>query len=288
MRLADHYNAGIISVDSALVYRGMNIGTAKPDNETLSAHPHALIDILSPLESYSVAEFLRDVAVEIARVQSEGRLPLLVGGTMLYFNALTKGLSSLPAADADVREKLEETRRREGLPALYSQLCQLDPESAGRIDANDPQRIVRALEVYALTNRTLSEHYADSKQGGGRYSSCTLSLWTDRAELHKRIERRFGLMCDAGFIEEVESLRRQYPDLDLSYPSMRCVGYRQMWQYLDGECSRKELSDKGIAATRQLAKRQITWMRKMDDLHKLEVGNDLESAAIACVDNFLS
>lgn len=252
----------IISVDSALVYRGMDIGTAKPDAETLRRAPHALIDIRDPCESYSAAEFREDALAEMAAITGRGRVPLLAGGTMLYFRALSRGLATLPSADAELRSRLESQGRAEGWPAMHARLAARDPEIAARIHPNDPQRIQRALEVIELTGRKMSE--LQDEQGDAdlpyrvlRIIACPRS----RAVLHRRIEERFRQMLETGFLDEMGALRAR-GDLNRDMPSMRCVGYRQAWSFLEGEIDREEMCRKAIAATRQLAKRQITWLRQ--------------------------
>lgn len=260
MALYDKYPIDIISVDSALIYRGMDIGSAKPTKEEQLKYPHKLIDICDPAESYSAANFRHDAIVEIEKSLSNGRTPLLVGGTMLYFKALIEGLSPLPAANSDIRDQIEEKANRLGWQAIHEELKKVDPISAQRIHPNDPQRLNRALEVYLITGKSLTEL---TKESGDALSYDIMQLAImpeDRAELHQRIEQRFLQMLDQGFEDEVKKLM-QRPDLHLNLPSIRCVGYRQMWEYLNGDTSYDEMVFKGICATRQLAKRQITWLR---------------------------
>lgn len=260
MALYDKYPIDIISVDSALIYRGMDIGSAKPTKEEQLKYPHKLIDICDPAESYSAANFRHDAIVEIEKSLSNGRTPLLVGGTMLYFKALIEGLSPLPAANSDIRDQIEEKADRLGWQAIHEELKKVDPISAQRIHPNDPQRLNRALEVYLITGKSLTEL---TKESGDvlPYDIMQLAIMPeDRAELHQRIEQRFLQMLDQGFEDEVKKLM-QRPDLHLNLPSIRCVGYRQMWEYLNGDTSYDEMVFKGICATRQLAKRQITWLR---------------------------
>jgi tRNA dimethylallyltransferase len=270
----------LISVDSALVYRGMNIGTAKPSVELLREFPHRLIDIRDPAQSYSAAEFVTGALAAMAQSAAAGRIPLLVGGTMLYFKALSEGLADMPAADATVRAELDAQAQAEGLATLHRQLAEVDPESAARIHPNDPQRLVRALEVYRVSGVSMTEHRArqrSQKAGAGTpdagvlpYTVAQLSIApAQRHVLHQRIEQRFVEMVEQGFVEEVESLRRR-GDLFPELPSMRAVGYRQVWSYLDGVCSREEMVQRGIIATRQLAKRQLTWLRGWEGVHWLE------------------
>lgn len=260
MALYDKYPIDIISVDSALIYQGMDIGSAKPTKEEQLKYPHKLIDICDPAESYSAANFRHDAIVEIEKSLSNGRTPLLVGGTMLYFKALIEGLSPLPAANSDIRDQIEEKANRLGWQAIHEELKKVDPVSAQRIHPNDPQRLNRALEVYLITGKSLTEL---TKESGDAlpYDIMQLAIMPeDRAELHQRIEQRFLQMLDQGFEDEVKKLM-QRPDLHLNLPSIRCVGYRQMWEYLNGDTSYDEMVFKGICATRQLAKRQITWLR---------------------------
>jgi len=260
----------IVSVDSALVYRDMDIGTAKPDAETLKQAPHHLIDLIPPTESYSAAQFRRDALRLMAEIVGRGRIPLLVGGTMLYFKALSQGLSDLPEADAELRAELDEKAARLGWPALHADLAQLDPATAARLNPADAQRIQRALEVCMLTGRPMSELLGRAAPPELPCRPIKLSLEpSDRAVLHRRIAERFDAMLAGGLIEEVRGLRQRYA-LDLSLPSMRCVGYRQAWQYLDGEFDLPALREKGIAATRQLAKRQLTWLRAMGDVRRFD------------------
>ena len=258
----------IISVDSALVYRGMDIGTAKPTPAELAAAPHHLIDILDPSESYSVMQFREDALRLVAEISGRGALPLLVGGTMLYFKALRDGLDELPRADAALRAELDRDAALLGMPAMHARLAELDPPTAARLKPNDSQRIQRALEIIRLTGQPMSELLARAAPAKLPFRLLPIALEpSDRAVLHQRIAARFDAMLDAGnggLLEEVRRLRAR-GDLHLGLPSMRCVGYRQAWEYLDGAIDRAALRDKGIAATRQLAKRQLTWLRSMPD-----------------------
>ncbi|WP_340680708.1 tRNA (adenosine(37)-N6)-dimethylallyltransferase MiaA [Paraglaciecola sp.] len=259
----------IISVDSALIYKGMDIGTAKPTAQELALAPHRLINILDPAQSYSVAEFRRDAIKAMAHISSKGRIPLLVGGTMMYFKALIDGLSPLPESDPAVRARIELLAQQLGWQHLHEQLAVIDPQSALRIHPNDPQRLLRALEVYELTNKSMTELMA-TKSAPLPYEVSQFSITpADRKVLHQRIAERFQLMLDAGFVQEVEELRQRV-DLNLNLPSMRCVGYRQIWQYLDGDFAFDEMREKGIAATRQLAKRQLTWLRSWGKIFSLD------------------
>ena len=260
MELYDKYPIDIISVDSALIYRGMDIGSAKPTKQEQQKYPHKLIDICDPAESYSAANFRHDAIEEIEKSLSNGRTPLLVGGTMLYFKALIDGLSPLPAADSDIRQQIEEKANKLGWQAIHEELKKVDPVSAQRIHPNDPQRLNRALEVYLISGKSLTELTQESGEALP-YDIIQLAIMPeDRAELHQRIEQRFLQMLDQGFEEEVKTLM-QRSDLHTNLPSIRCVGYRQMWEYLNGDTSYDEMVFKGICATRQLAKRQITWLR---------------------------
>lgn len=256
----------IISVDSALVYRGMDIGTAKPSAAELSTVPHHLIDIRDPLQAYSAAEFVRDATELIHAIHARGRHPLLVGGTMLYFKALFDGLDDMPKADAQVRAAIEAEAQARGWPALHAELAQVDPPTAARLAPGDSQRIQRALEVYRLTGRPLSSFHTTKNAAGSTDAARSTTLISlepqDRAWLHARIAQRFDAMLATGFLDEVRALRAR-GDLHPDLPSMRCVGYRQAWEALDGVFPLNELRERGIYATRQLAKRQITWLRSM-------------------------
>ncbi|MEO5671092.1 MAG: tRNA (adenosine(37)-N6)-dimethylallyltransferase MiaA [Ramlibacter sp.] len=265
LAIALAHNAEIISVDSALVYRGMDIGTAKPSAAERAVAPHHLIDIRDPLQAYSAAEFAADASRLIGEINARGKLALLVGGTMLYFKALFDGLDAMPPADAQVRTELEARAAREGWPAMQAELARVDPRTAARLSPNDAQRIQRALEVFRVSGQPLSDfHAARHSVSAGPWKDVPLfSLEpADRGWLHERIAQRFDAMLDGGFLEEVKALRAR-GDLDADLPSMRCVGYRQAWELLDAGAPIAELRDKGIFATRQLAKRQLTWLRGM-------------------------
>ena len=270
----------LISVDSALVYRGMDIGTAKPSHDILAKHPHQLIDILDPAESYSAADFRADALKAMAEITARGNIPLLVGGTMLYYKALIDGLADMPAADPEVRAQLEEEAQRLGWQALHDQLAAIDPESAARIHPNDPQRLTRALEVYRVSGLSMTAHRQKQSEQSTKaaasgasqlpYTVAHLAIApAQRQVLHERIAQRFGQMLEQGFIDEVLALRNR-SDLHAGLPSIRAVGYRQVWDYLDGKLSQAEMKERGIIATRQLAKRQFTWLRGWDDLHWLD------------------
>ena len=274
VELVQRFPFEIISVDSALVYRDMDIGTAKPDAATLAVAPHHLIDIIEPTAAYSAAQFRNDALKLMEEITSRGKVPLLVGGTMLYFKALQGGLSNLPEADVVIRSRLEEEARDRGWPAMHARLAQVDAETAARLEKTDAQRIQRALEVWEIVGQPMSALYKQSAGTAFPYHLLKLALVpSDRAVLHQRIAMRFQTMLERGLVEEVHSLRTQYPVLTADMPSMRCVGYRQTWQYLDAEFNLPELLEKGIAATRQLAKRQLTWLRGMDDTVELDCLN---------------
>nr|WP_315479928.1 tRNA (adenosine(37)-N6)-dimethylallyltransferase MiaA [uncultured Rhodoferax sp.] len=270
LAIAERHPCEIISVDSALVFRGMDIGTAKPSAAELAAVPHHLIDIRDPLNAYSAAEFVRDAQALITDISVRGKLPLLVGGTMLYFKALFDGLDDMPAANPEVRAALDAEATEKGWPALHAELALVDPITAARLAPADSQRIQRALEVYRISGLPLSHFHAanaaiktEAACADSTRARALISLEpTDRAWLHGRIAQRFDTMLAQGFLDEVHTLRAR-GDLHLDLPSVRCVGYRQAWEALDGLWPMAELRDKGIFATRQLAKRQITWLRSM-------------------------
>ena len=268
IKLAKALSAEIISVDSALVYRGLNIGTAKPDIQERDGIVHHLIDIRNPWESYSAAEFAADASRLITEIQSRGSTPLLVGGTMLYFNALEHGIAELPAADAAIREEIAAEADRLGWAALHQELSGIDPVSAKRIHPNDPQRLQRALEVYRITGKPLSELHAQTRSSLLESPIKIALLPESRAWLHERIERRLVMMQQAGFLEEVRMLSRDNR-IHAGLPSMRSVGYRQALAYLEGDTSDDDWMPKAVAATRQLAKRQFTWIRSMESLTRL-------------------
>ncbi|MDX1536783.1 tRNA (adenosine(37)-N6)-dimethylallyltransferase MiaA [Arsukibacterium sp.] len=269
IELLQHLPAELISVDSALVYRGMDIGTAKPSREELLQAPHHLLDMLEPWQSYSAADFRDDALRLISDIQQRGKIPILVGGTMLYFKALLDGISPLPPADSAIRATLEAEAAAIGWPAMHRQLQQIDPVAAERIHPNDPQRINRALEVYRLSGKTMTELTAQKGEPFPYKVHQFAIAPTDRALLHTRIAERFQQMLANGFEQEVAGLKSQ-PQLHPDLPSMRCVGYRQVWQYLDGEFSYDDMVAKGIAATRQLAKRQLTWLRGWPEVNWLK------------------
>jgi tRNA dimethylallyltransferase len=263
VELAQSYPIEIVSMDSALVYRDMDIGTAKPDAETLRLVPHHLVDLIDPTQRYSAAQFRQDALTEIEAIHSRGKLPLLVGGTMLYFKALVEGLDDLPQADENLRAQIAREAREQGWPALHAELSQHDPLAASRIEPADAQRIQRALEVIRVTGRPISSFWQEDKHARLAYRFHALALIpSDRARLHKRIEVRFDQMLEQGLVAELIALREKY-SLTSALPSMRCVGYRQAWGYLEGEFDAREMRNRGVYATRQLAKRQLTWLRGM-------------------------
>lgn len=283
MRVADQIDSQLISVDSAMIYRHMNIGTAKPSFDELNQYPHDLVDIIDPTEKYSVARFIDDAKLAIDNAVKQNKLPVLVGGTMLYFKSLIEGLSDIPEADFEERQRIENEAEKLGWPAMHAELARLDSAAAARIDPNHSQRICRALEICRSSGLTMTELLERPSSKGYTpldhdYQLCQIGLEPmNRLQLHERINIRFEQMLDSGFIEEVEQLKDKY-SLTLEHASMRCVGYRQVWQYLDGEFGREELVERGQAATRQLAKRQLTWLRKWQNLNRFSVdyssGND--------------
>ena len=286
--LAERGPFDIVSVDSALVFRHLDIGTGKPSPEMLARAPHRLVDIRDPHERYSAGEFRDDALSAIADIRASGRVPLLAGGTGLYFRALEQGLAVLPAADPEVRAGIEREAARTGWPAMHARLAAIDPASARRIHANDPQRIERALEVHALTGRPMSELLARGRRGGldGPVYRIVVEP-ADRSALHRDIATRFEGMLDAGVIDEVRELRRRWP-LTQRSASMRLVGYRQVWAHLEGECSRAEMTERAIAATRQLARRQLTWLRADRIAVRVDChAPDAAQRVAACVEPFV-
>lgn len=282
MALAEQLPVELVTVDSAQVYRTMDIGTAKPSAAEQAQVRHHLLDLVDPLEAYSAARFVTDALAAIADIRRRGKHPVLVGGTMLYYRALLQGLSQLPESDPLVRAELEARAAREGWAALHAELAAVDAPAAARIHPNDPQRLLRALEVYQLSGQPLS-----SLQNGGQpaYAGPVHAVAVapaDRAVLHQRIDQRFRAMLDAGLIDEVAALRAR-GDLHLGLPSMRCVGYRQVWEYLDGHYDRMGLVERGVAATRQLAKRQLTWLRSWPAIDWVEAGDSGQIARLAAL-----
>jgi len=285
VELASEWPVEIISVDSALVYRGMDIGTGKPDPVTLARVPHHLVDILDPSEPYSAGQFVRDAVRLMEDIRGRGKVPLLVGGTMLYFRALTRGMATLPEADPEVRTLIEEEARERGWPALHSELARIDPEAAARILANDSQRIQRALEVYRLTGEPLS-HWQRQTRPPVPDMVFHRIAWgpADRQQLYDRIERRFHAMMAAGFLAEVGKLFARN-DLDPELPALRSVGYRQLWAHLAGKATLEEAVREGILATRHLARRQLIWLRKETDIEWMD---SLDSDVSARIKQFMA
>jgi len=272
MALAEVLPMEIVSVDSALIYRQLDIGSAKPTEDEIVKVPHHLINTHNPDESYSASEFVEDVHRLVKEIFARGNLPVLVGGTMMYFNALQQGLNDLPAADERVRERLQ-LQWKDNPQALHERLSEVDPESAARIHPNDPQRVMRALEVYEISGKTLTEHRAEQKNTLSEFSLVKIGLLTeDRKALHEQIGKRFDQMLEEGFLEEVKALYAQ-PNLHGEMNAMRSVGYRQAWEYLDGVWDYETFVEKGKTATRQLAKRQFTWLRKEPELIKIDPFN---------------
>lgn len=286
LKIAETLPVEIISLDSALVYRDMDIGTAKPTAAELAAVPHHLINIISPLEAYSAAQFVADCVRLVDEIHARGRLPLIVGGTMMYFHALTEGLNDLPEADATIRAQLQADKAAHGLAHLYQRLEAIDPDTAGRLKAGDSQRIERALEVFMLTGKPLSQHFSEKQSHTPPLDLCTIALIPEnRALLHTQIGKRFEQMLAQGFLDEMHTLKSRYPELTADMTSMRCVGYRQAWDYLDGLTDYDTFVEKGIIATRQLAKRQLTWLRKIPFAHAIDPygGDDYVQTALDLV-----
>lgn len=288
VELVQQLKCEIISVDSAQVYRDMNIGTAKPDAEILAAAPHHLIDLISPDETYSAARFRDDALTLMREITERGNIPLLVGGTMMYFKTLTEGLSELPEADPLIRMIIDTMAEEKGWPGVHRELARVDPEIAAKLAPNDAQRIQRALEVYYITDRTMSELQKKPKYVYFPYAPLKIALLpSDRAILHQRIADRFESMLELGLISELRSLRKSY-SLEATMPSMRCVGYRQAWDYLDEKISLSQLREQGIAATRQLAKRQLTWLRATTDIVEFDcLAEDLHAQVLTYMQEYL-
>lgn len=277
MHLADRFPVELISIDSAQVFRDMNVGTAKPDAATLARYPHRLIDIISPEESYSAARFRLDALQAMAEITAAGKIPLLVGGTLLYVRTLLEGIADLPQADPSLRSQIDAEAFRHGWPAIHAKLAQLDPSTAARLHPTDSQRLQRAMEICLLSGRPMSELLAASEAQRPAYDFLSIGLLpSERSALHERIAQRFDAMLTDGLDEEVRQLRQKYR-LHLNLPSMRCVGYRQAWEAQEGIIPARELRDRGIFATRQLAKRQITWLT-----------NSIESEVFDCLDTQLT
>ena len=290
IELRKHLPVDLISVDSAQIYRQLDIGSAKPDAMTLADHPHRLIDIRDPAEAYSVAEFLNDARLQMAEISATGRIPLLVGGSMLYFKILLEGLSDLPKADQSVRDEIQRRADEFGWPSLYDELQQIDPQTAKKLHPNHSQRIQRALEVYQLTGMSMSALQAAVTNNGvlDHYKVAQFSLvFNDRALLHRRIEQRFEKMMTGGLLAEVNDLHMR-DDLHPDLPSMRAAGYQQIWQHLEGHCSLEVAVEKSIIASRQLAKRQITWLRNWPEANEIcvdtiETNTSTENSCNECL-----
>lgn len=285
MQLYDQLPCEIVSVDSAMIYRGMDIGTAKPDSATLARYPHKLIDLCDPAEAYSAAEFRRDALAQIDEIRSAGKIPLLTGGTMMYFHALKNGLATLPEANPVVREQILKKAELEGWESIHCRLADVDPESAARLNKNDSQRLQRALEVYEITGRPMSELWAEQKSQQPDFSIVPMAVMPkERTMLHERIEKRFDIMLEQGFVDEVRGLWER-GDLTLQMPSVRCVGYRQVWEHFAGTWDFETMKFKGVVATRQLAKRQVTWLRSWENLAWMDTHDPkLLSNALKLVD----
>lgn len=287
MAIRQHLPVELISVDSAMVYRGMDIGTAKPSAAEQDLHPHRMIDICDPAEPFSVADFVRQAHLHVEEITGLGRIPLLVGGTMLYFRSLLDGLAEIPVISPEIRKSIEKRGKEEGWPSLHAALKRADPETAATIHPNHSRRIQRALEVYEATGRTISDYRKAQPLQGGEYPSLKeryrvvqiALLPENRQKLHESIASRFQAMLEAGFQDEVRQLFNR-GDLNVDMPSIRAVGYQQMWRYLSGDFEYGDMVEKGVAATRQLAKRQFTWLRKWDELYTLSVDKGAESVKI--------
>lgn len=279
--LYDHLDCELISVDSALVYRGMDIGSAKPSADEQARYPHHLIDIRDPSEPYSAADFREDALALMQDITARGKIPVLVGGTMLYFKFLMEGSADLPNADEKIRAHIEQLVEQHGKHYIHELLKEVDPESAQRLNPNDPQRVQRAYEVYLITGKTLTQHWAEQENPESEFEWLQFAIAPiDRKDLHERIALRFKQMVEQGFEEEVRALYER-GDLNSDLPSIRAVGYRQMWDYIEGELSHDEMIERGIIATRQLAKRQLTWLRGWQNIHWLDTFDPalLQSAA---------
>jgi tRNA dimethylallyltransferase len=289
LALSRRFPFEVVSVDSAQVYRGMDVGTAKASAAERARTPHHLIDIIDPTEAYSAGRFREDALRVAKEIGARGRMPLFAGGTMLYFRALTTGLADLPPAQPGIRREIEERAARMGWPALHSELARFDPEAAARIEPADAQRIQRALEVFRHSGRTLTDLQREASSAPAPFETQAIALEpSDRAVLHQRIEARFRGMLAAGLVDELDALRKRY-SLSADMPSMRTVGYRQAWDVLEGTAAREKLEARGIAATRQLAKRQLTWQRALQDVERLDcLQEDLAGAVAARVEPFLA
>ncbi len=288
LALSRQFPVEIVSVDSAQVYRHMDIGTAKPNTEERAQVAHHLIDIVDPVEAYSAGRFREDALRLASAIHARGKVPVFAGGTMLYFRVLAQGIASLPAAQPALRREIEEEAARKGWPALHRELSEVDPDTAARLESNDSQRIQRAIEVYRHSGRTLTQWHAMESEAPPPFDALKIALEpSDRAVLHQRIEKRFRGMLEAGLVTELEGLRQRF-DLEATMPSMRAVGYRQAWEVIEGTRPIATLAARGTAATRQLAKRQLTWQRSMDDVERLDcLRADLAPAAAERVGRFL-
>ncbi|MDP1653716.1 MAG: tRNA (adenosine(37)-N6)-dimethylallyltransferase MiaA [Rhodocyclaceae bacterium] len=281
LAIAEHFPVEIVSLDSAQVFIGMDIGTAKPDRATLARFPHHLIDLITPEERYSAAQFRADALRVMAEITARGKVPLLVGGTMLYFKALIAGLADMPPADPALRATIDAEAAARGWPALHAELARLDPATAARLAPTDAQRIQRAIEVLRLTGKPLSDFWQGQTRDTLPFRLLTVALSApERKLLHERIAQRFRAMLAAGLVEEVEALRAKYR-LTADLPSMRCVGYRQVWEMIEGQLPAAELAERGIFATRQFAKRQLTWLRSLREAGTIDLESDLAEAATA-------
>ena len=287
MRLMDHFPIELISVDSALIYKGMDIGTAKPTDDELAKAPHRLISFLDPAQSYSAADFRKDALREMAEITAKGKIPVLVGGTMLYYRALENGLAILPEADENTRNRLNAEAEEKGWDVLHQRLVELDPVAGKRIHPNDKQRIQRALEVYELSGKPLTQLHQEAKMDALPYRLLKIALIPERGWIRDLAEVRFEQMLTHGFIDEVKALY-QRDDLHDDLPSIRCVGYRQAWQYLEGKLEYDEMKERAIIATRQLAKRQMTWMRGEPNITQIDAKNYQLEDIIALINKFLS
>ncbi|NLY64217.1 MAG: tRNA (adenosine(37)-N6)-dimethylallyltransferase MiaA [Alcaligenaceae bacterium] len=281
LAIAQRWPIEIINVDSATIYQGMDIGTAKPSKEEQAQTPQHLLDIRDPAQTYSAAEFTKDASTLIRQIQVRGRLPVLAGGTMMYYKALREGLHELPSASTEIRQELDAFAKKNGWPALHAELQKVDPLTAARLAPNDSQRVQRAMEIYKITGQPMSALLTLPTNSPGQFHYQTISLEpANRLALHERIAMRFMQMLEKGFVEEVAQLKRR-PDLHPDLPSIRCVGYRQIWGHLEGEYGLAEATEKGIAATRQLAKRQITWLRAQPERIQIDcMGNNVPDQVI--------
>ena len=286
IKLMEHFPIELISVDSALVYKNMDIGTAKPSEEELAKAPHRLISFLDPSESYSAADFRKDALREMAEITAKGKIPVLVGGTMLYYRALENGLAILPEADQKVREKLNKEADEKGWDYLHKRLSEVDPVAGERLHPNDKQRIQRALEVYELSGKPLTQLHKEAQMDAMPYRLLKIALIPEREWIRDLAEKRFDMMLEQGFLDEVKALYAR-DDLHADLPAIRCVGYRQVWQYLKGELDADEMKERAVIATRQLAKRQMTWMRSEPNTTEFDAKNYQLDDVITSINDFL-